>query len=243
LTPANRTLSCSECSKRSTHTRRSASGADTPTGLPINLACPRPCPTMRVPRDDRPCNRRGRRCLLARWHHPLPEPRTPPAGTLPPVVSNVRFANSLLGFLITLARVGPRSQRGMLSTIMEPLKIVPVPLGASQIPTHKPSRRCCVLRRFRLNLPPVICPCASRRDTRHERDARRDPRRAPRPRHAHRSLAAPVGQHARLRARRIFSLWFWSSSSLCRPWCVQDVQKLPQMPRTAENQGRVSTPR
>ena len=61
--------------------------------------------------------------------------------TLPPV-SNVRFANSLLGFLIESARVGPRSRRGMLSTIMEPLKNNPVPLGASQIQTHKPPRRC-----------------------------------------------------------------------------------------------------
>ena len=68
--------------------------------------------------------------------------RTPPAGTLPPLVSNVRFANSLMGFRIEPARVGPRSRRGMLSTITEPLKTDPVPLGASQIPTHKPSRRC-----------------------------------------------------------------------------------------------------
>ena len=37
----------------------------------------------------------------------------------PPVVSNVRFANSLLGFLIEPARVGgPQSRRGMLSSIM-----------------------------------------------------------------------------------------------------------------------------
>jgi hypothetical protein len=59
----------------------------------------------------------------------------------------LRFTKSLLGFLVDSARVGtPRSRRGitgMLSAIiMEPLKIDPVPLGASQIPTHKPSRRC-----------------------------------------------------------------------------------------------------
>ena len=30
----------------------------------------------------------------------------------------------------------------MLSYIMEPLNIIPVPLGASQIPTQKPPRRC-----------------------------------------------------------------------------------------------------
>ena len=42
--------------------------------------------------------------------------RTPPAGTLPPVVSNVRFANSLLGFLIESALVGPprRADAGCL---------------------------------------------------------------------------------------------------------------------------------
>jgi hypothetical protein len=76
-------------------------------------------------------------CLLA----PSTD-RTPPARTLPPVVSNMRFTNTLLGFLIDSARDGPRSRRGVLSTIMEPLKIDPVPLGASQIPTHKPPRRC-----------------------------------------------------------------------------------------------------
>ena len=111
-------ISCSGRSKRSTHTRRSASGAD--INRMINLAYPRPRPTLRVPRNDRPCNRCGRGCLLA-----PPTDRTPPAGTLPPVVSNVRFTNSLLGFLIESARVGPRSRRGMLSTIMEPLKIDP----------------------------------------------------------------------------------------------------------------------
>ena len=118
--------------------------------------------------------------------------RTPPAGTLPPVVSNVRFANSLLGILIESLRIGPQSRRGMLSTIMEPLKIDPVPLGASQIPTHKPSRRCVA--------SVLICPCASL-SARHTTRARRDPRRAPRPRHAHRPLASPAGQNMRGRVR------------------------------------------
>ena len=77
----------------------------------------------------------------------------------------------LLTFLIEPARVGPRSRRGMLSTIMEPLKIDPVPLGASRTQTHKPSGGCvaCVL----------IRPCASRRDTRRERDATRDEHHSP----------------------------------------------------------------
>ena len=91
-----------------------------------------------------------------------PTDRTPVAGILPPAVSNVRFANSLLGFVIESARVGPRSRRGMLSTIMKPLKNNHVPLGASQIQTHKPSRRCVAVV--------CICPCAFRRGTRHERD-------------------------------------------------------------------------
>ena len=56
----------------------------------------------------------------------------------------LRFTKSLLGFLVDdSARVGTRSRRGVLSAIvMEPLKIGTVPLGASQIPTHKPPRRC-----------------------------------------------------------------------------------------------------
>ena len=158
---------------------------------------------MRVPHNEHPCNRCGHGCLMA----PSTD-RTPPAGTLRPLVSKVRFASSLLGFLIESARVGPRSRRGMLSIIMEPLKIDPVPLGAPQIPTHKPSRRCVG---FRLNL-------SLRLSARHTTRTRRDPRRAPRSRHTHRPLAAPAGQHARSRARRNFA--FGSSSSLCRRWCV-----------------------
>jgi len=52
-----------------------------------SLAFARPFQTMRMPRNDRPCDRRGRGCLL--------EPST--ART--PVVSNVRFSISL-GFSI-----------------------------------------------------------------------------------------------------------------------------------------------
>ena len=52
------------------------------------------------------------------------------------------------------------------------------------------------LRRFRLNL-------SLRLSARHTTRTRRNPRRAPRPHHAHRPLAAPAGQHARSRARRI----------------------------------------
>ena len=76
------------------------------------------------------------------WHHPRPErPRLAPCHRWCRTCHSP-IANSLLGFLIESARVGPRSRRGILSTIMKPLKSNPVPLGASQIPTHKPSRRC-----------------------------------------------------------------------------------------------------
>ena len=54
----------------------------------------------------------------------------------------------------------------MFRTIMEQLETDPVPLGASHIPSHIPPRRCgglCFKR-----------PCASRRDTPHERARARD---------------------------------------------------------------------
>ena len=79
-----------------------------------NPACHRPRSTIRVQRNDHPCHCRGRGCLLA-----PSTARIPPAGTLPPVLSNVRFANSLLGLLIESARVSPRGRRGMLSTTTE----------------------------------------------------------------------------------------------------------------------------
>ena len=50
----------------------------------------------------------------------------------------------------------------MFRTIMEQLETDPMPLGTSHIPSHIPPRRCgglCFKR-----------PCASRRDTPHERD-------------------------------------------------------------------------
>ena len=111
---------------------------------------------------------------------------------MPPVVSNVRLTNSLLGFLIDSARVGPRSRRGVLSTIMEPLKIDPVPLGASQIPTHKPSRRCVASDYF--------FPCATRRDTRHERDTTHDEHHGPAMPTAH-SLHRRANTRGRVRGR------------------------------------------
>jgi len=71
--------------------RRSASGAD--LNRMANLACPRvrPHPTMRVLRNDRPCNRCGRGCLLA----PSAD-RTRPAGTLPSAVSNVAAIHQVI---------------------------------------------------------------------------------------------------------------------------------------------------
>ena len=59
----------------------------------------------------------------------------------------------------------------MFRTIMEQLETDPVPLGASHIPSHIPPRRCgglCFKR-----------PCASRRDTPHERARARDEHHSP----------------------------------------------------------------
>ena len=72
----------------------------------------------------------------------------------------------LLTFLVEPARFGRRSRRGTFETIMERPKTDPVPLGASHIPSHIRPRRCgglCFKR-----------PCASRRDTPHERARARD---------------------------------------------------------------------
>ena len=82
------------------------------------------------------------------------------------------------------------------------------------------------LRRLRLNL-------SLRLSARHTTRTRHDPRRAPRPRHTHRPLAAPAGQHARSRAKR--NIFFGSSSSRRRRWCVWVVQELPEMPQPPEN--------
>ena len=59
----------------------------------------------------------------------------------------------------------------MVRTIVEQLETDPVPLGASHIPSHIPPRRCgglCFKR-----------PCASRRDTPHERARARDEHHSP----------------------------------------------------------------
>jgi hypothetical protein len=59
----------------------------------------------------------------------------------------------------------------MFRTIMEQLETDPVPLGTSHIPNHIPPRRCgglCFKR-----------PCASRRDTPHERARARDEHHSP----------------------------------------------------------------
>ena len=59
----------------------------------------------------------------------------------------------------------------MFRTIMEQLGTEPVPLGASHIPSHIPPRRCGGLSFKR--------PCASRRDTPHERARARDEHHSP----------------------------------------------------------------
>jgi hypothetical protein len=59
----------------------------------------------------------------------------------------------------------------MFRTIMKQLETDPVPLGASHIPSHIPPRRCGGLSFKR--------PCASRRDTPHERARARDEHHSP----------------------------------------------------------------
>ena len=81
-----------------------------------------------------------------------------------------------------------------------------------------------------------------RLSARHTTRTRRDPRRAPRPRHAHRPVAAPAGQHARSRERR--NIFFGSSSSSRRRrWCVWVIQELAEMPRPTENEAGLTAPR
>ena len=96
-------------------------------------------------------------------------------------------------FLIEPARVGPRSRRGCLVLSWNHSKST----RASWCVTNTGTQTITPLRRFRLNL-------SLRLSARHTTRSLRDPRRAPRPRHAHRPLDAPAGQHARSRARRIF---------------------------------------
>ena len=59
----------------------------------------------------------------------------------------------------------------MFRTIMKQLETDPVPLGASHIPSQTPPRRCGGLSFKR--------PCASRRDTPHERARARDEHHSP----------------------------------------------------------------
>ena len=154
--------------------------------------------------------------------------RSSPAGTLPPVVSNVRFANSLMGFLIESARVGPRSRRGMLSTIMEPHSNQP---RASWCAANTDTQTTTPLRRCRLTL-------SLRLSAWHTTRTRRDPRRGPRPRHAIAHIAhARDGTRGGVRGTRRTSYFgFGSSSSRRRRWCVQVTQELAEMPRPTENE-------
>jgi hypothetical protein len=81
----------------------------------------------------------------------------------------------------------------MFRTIMEQLETDPVPLGTSHIPNHIPPRRCgglCFKR-----------PCASRRDTPHERARARDEHHSPAMPTAH---AFYAGDGARDRERAGF---------------------------------------
>jgi len=135
----NRKLSCSGCSKRSTHTRQTFGQwrrhqSDDQSGL-SSTAPDHASATQRPPMYvtaaavgvcwKHPRTEHLRMSLYHQWCRTCDSP-----------------THYWDPFLIDSAPVGPRSRTGMLSTIIEPLKIAPVPLGASQIPTHKPSRRC-----------------------------------------------------------------------------------------------------
>ena len=96
-------------------------------------------------------------------------------------------------FLVESARVGLGADAGCIVLSWGHSKST----RASWCVTNTDSKTITPLRRFRLNL-------FLRLSARHTTRTRRDPRRAPRPRHAHRPPAAPAGQHARSRARWIF---------------------------------------
>ena len=130
----------------------------------------------------------------------------------------------LLTFLVDPARFGHRSRRGTFKAIMERLKTDPVPLGASHIPSHIRPRRCgglCFKR-----------PCASRRDTPHERARARDEHHRPAMPTAH-SLRGRVGTHGRLRGGFFFRV-VGASSSLVR--CV-GCSYTPRNAATHRNSG------
>ena len=130
----------------------------------------------------------------------------------------------LLTFLVEPARFGHRSRRGTFKTIMGRVKTDPVPLGASHIPRHIPPRHCgglCFIR-----------PCASRRDTPHERARARDEHHRPAMPTAH-SLRGRVGTHGRLRGGFFFRV-VGASSSLVR--CV-GCSYTPRNAATHRNSG------
>ena len=121
----------------------------------------------------------------------------------------------------------------LVSTILELLKNQP---RASRCVTNtdKQSTTPLPLRRCRLNLP-------LRLSASHTTRTRRDPRRGPRPRHAHRTHGACTGRDARGRTRR--ASYFGSSSSRRRRWCVKITQELAEMLRPTENEAGLTAPR
>jgi len=194
-------FSGSGCSKRSTHTRRSASGAD--INRMANLACPRPrpaCATQRSPMSP-----------LQLWVSVNTTHGHNTSGWHPATSGVERAIRQLI--------IGISDRIGA-SWPSEPTRDAEYYHGTTQ---NRPRASWCVtntdtqtitpLRRCRLSLSLRL---SARHTTRTGRDARRA---APRPRHhAHRPLAAPAGQHAQSRARR--NIFFGSSSSRRRRWCV-----------------------
>ena len=124
-------------------------------------------------RNYHPRNRCGRGCLLA-----PPTVRTPPAGTFPLVSANVPSRIMVVSNYyehfpsIELARFGHGSRRGIVRTIMEQLETESCLLvrPTYQATSHHAAAAACLSFKR---------PCASRRDTPHERARARDEHHSP----------------------------------------------------------------
>ena len=200
----------SACSKRSTHTRRSASGAD--INRMANLTCHRPRSAMRVPRKRSPMSPPRPWVSVGTILHDQNA-----SGWHPATGGVERAIRQLINGISH--RIG-----ASWSWPSEPTRDAQYYYGTTQ---NQPRASWCVtntdtqtitpLRRCRLNL-------SLRLSAWHTTRTRRDPRRGPRPGHAHRTHGARAGRDARGRTRR--ASYFGSSSSHRRRWCVQVIQEL-----------------
>ena len=104
---------------------------------------------------------------------------------------------------------------------------------ASWCVTNTDTQTTTPLRRFRLNV-------SLRLSAWHTTQTRRDPRRGPRPRHAHNTYGALAGRNARARTRRASYLGSSSSRRRRGPW---GVLELPEIQQPAENEARLPATR